>query len=165
MTVHKCQGSEFGIVFIVIPDRCFLLSRELLYTALTRQKKKVVIFIQGNKPIEEIININESEIEKRLTNLFELPKVIECDEHYFDANLIHQASDGKMLRSKSELIIYEKLLNKNLDPLYEQPLIFNGQRRLPDFTIKDVDSGLNYYWEHCGMMHIESYRKRWEEKT
>jgi hypothetical protein len=164
LTVHKCQGSEFGIAFIVIPDPCFLLSRELLYTALTRQKNKVIMFIQGNKPIEDVVRIRHSELEKRLTNLFELPNIIEYDEQYLDANLIHQASDGEMLRSKSELLIYEKLLNKNLEPIYEQPLIFGDEKRLPDFTIKDVDNGINYYWEHCGLMFVETYRKRWEEK-
>jgi len=34
-TIHKAQGSEFGMTFIVIPNPCRLLSRELLYTALT----------------------------------------------------------------------------------------------------------------------------------
>jgi ATP-dependent exoDNAse (exonuclease V) alpha subunit len=44
LTVHKTQGSEFGITFLVIPNPCRLLSREMLYTALTRHKNKVVIF-------------------------------------------------------------------------------------------------------------------------
>jgi ATP-dependent exoDNAse (exonuclease V) alpha subunit len=35
LTVHKAQGSEFGTVFLVLPNPCRLLSRELLYTALT----------------------------------------------------------------------------------------------------------------------------------
>ena len=38
LTVHKSQGSEFGTVFLVLPNPCGLLSRELLYTALTRQR-------------------------------------------------------------------------------------------------------------------------------
>ena len=33
LTVHKSQGSEFGITFVVLPDPCWPLSRELLYTA------------------------------------------------------------------------------------------------------------------------------------
>jgi len=164
LTVHKSQGSEFGMVFIVIPDPCFLLSRELLYTALTRQKSRVVLFLQGDKPVHDLMNITNSEISRRLTNLYEIPQIIDFENKYLDANLIHQASDGKMLRSKSELLIYEKLLSKRLDPLYEKSLIINGQMRLPDFTIIDADSDLTYYWEHWGMMHVESYRKRREEK-
>ncbi len=137
---------------------------ELFYTALTRQKEKIIIFLQGNRSIEEIINISNSEIGKRLTNLFVLPEVQNIDEVYFDKNLIHQASDGKMLRSKSELIIYEKLISNGFEPMYELPLIINGERRLPDFTIKDIDAGITYYWEHWGMMHLENYRQRREEK-
>ena len=40
LTVHKAQGSEFGKVILVIPKNSFNLSRELIYTALTRQKRR-----------------------------------------------------------------------------------------------------------------------------
>ncbi len=44
MTVHKSQGSEFDHVLLVLPDRPGpVLSRELLYTAITRARKKVDI--------------------------------------------------------------------------------------------------------------------------
>ena len=35
LTVHKTQGSEFGATFVVLTNPYWLLSRELLYTALT----------------------------------------------------------------------------------------------------------------------------------
>jgi exodeoxyribonuclease V alpha subunit len=45
MTVHKSQGSEFDDVLLVLPDRDSpLLTRELLYTALTRARKTVTIW-------------------------------------------------------------------------------------------------------------------------
>jgi exodeoxyribonuclease V alpha subunit len=44
MTVHKSQGSEFGRVVVVLPDQDSpLLTRELLYTAVTRSRGSVVI--------------------------------------------------------------------------------------------------------------------------
>ena len=44
MSIHKSQGSEFDNVFVVLPDRdTRVLSRELLYTAVTRAKNKVVL--------------------------------------------------------------------------------------------------------------------------
>jgi hypothetical protein len=43
LTVHKAQGSEFGRVLLALPNPCRLLSRELLYTALTRQRDRVVV--------------------------------------------------------------------------------------------------------------------------
>ncbi|QCI26873.1 exodeoxyribonuclease V subunit alpha [Buchnera aphidicola (Thelaxes californica)] len=50
ITVHKSQGSEFSKVCFVIPNIFFdTLSTELMYTAVTRAKKKIIIF--GNKTI------------------------------------------------------------------------------------------------------------------
>lgn len=44
MTVHKAQGSEFARVGLVLPSHDLpLLTRELLYTAVTRAKRSVVI--------------------------------------------------------------------------------------------------------------------------
>jgi exodeoxyribonuclease V alpha subunit len=45
MTVHKSQGSEFDRILVILPDRPSpVLTRELLYTAVTRAKKKLTIF-------------------------------------------------------------------------------------------------------------------------
>ena len=44
MSIHKSQGSEFDTVYVALPDRdSRVLSRELLYTAVTRAKSKVVL--------------------------------------------------------------------------------------------------------------------------
>lgn len=45
MTVHKSQGSEFDRVLLVLPDRAppGLLTKELLYTAVTRARHAVTI--------------------------------------------------------------------------------------------------------------------------
>jgi exodeoxyribonuclease V alpha subunit len=43
-TVHKSQGSEFGTVVVVLPPvGSPLLRRELLYTAITRARKNLVV--------------------------------------------------------------------------------------------------------------------------
>ena len=45
MTVHKSQGSEFDDVIIILPDKDYaLLTRELIYTGLTRARHKVSIW-------------------------------------------------------------------------------------------------------------------------
>ena len=42
MTVHKSQGSEFDRVLLILPDRdAPILTRELLYTGITRAKRSV----------------------------------------------------------------------------------------------------------------------------
>ena len=45
MTVHKSQGSEFDKVLLLLPDRDIpLLTRELIYTGITRAKKNIEIW-------------------------------------------------------------------------------------------------------------------------
>lgn len=45
MTVHKSQGSEFDHAVLLLPERDYpLLTRELIYTALTRARQKVSIW-------------------------------------------------------------------------------------------------------------------------
>lgn len=50
MTVHKSQGSEFNQVLLILPDDKHnpLLTRELLYTATTRARKKFILHAQSN---------------------------------------------------------------------------------------------------------------------
>jgi len=50
MTVHKSQGSEFARVLLILPDQDSpVLTRELLYTAITRAREKLEIW--GRKEI------------------------------------------------------------------------------------------------------------------
>jgi hypothetical protein len=165
LTVHKSQGSEFGTVILVLPNPCRLLSRELLYTALTRQKDRVVILHQGPRSeLRKYSSDDRSETARRLTNLFLAPSPIEVDGRFFEEYLIHRTTRGEMVRSKSEVIIANALAARGVDYAYERPLTIDGVSKYPDFTIEDMESGQTIYWEHCGMLHVPSYRRRWEEK-
>ncbi len=45
LTIHKSQGSEFDQVLLLLPDKDYpVLSRELLYTGITRTKKALTLF-------------------------------------------------------------------------------------------------------------------------
>ncbi len=49
VTVHKSQGSEFKHILLIIPNYfSTLLSREIIYTAITRAKRKVTIYADKN---------------------------------------------------------------------------------------------------------------------
>ena len=79
------QGSEFGITFVIIPNPCRLLSRELLYTALTRQRNKIIILHQGS--LHEIKAFSQdyySESAARLTNLFNAPQPVFVQERFLE---------------------------------------------------------------------------------
>jgi len=45
MTIHKSQGSEFDQVLMILPDKAEvqILTRELIYTGITRAKTKLII--------------------------------------------------------------------------------------------------------------------------
>ena len=165
LTVHKSQGSEFGTVILVLPNPCRLLSRELLYTALTRQKDRIIILHQGPRTeLRKYSSDDRSETARRLTNLFVAPSPVEIKGLFFESYLIHRTARGEMVRSKSEVIIADHLANNGIEYSYEQPLTIEGVTKYPDFTIEDMESGLTFYWEHCGMLHVPSYRRRWKEK-
>ena len=165
LTVHRSQGSQFGTVILVLPNPCRLLSRELLYTALTRQKDRIVILHQGSRTeLRKYSSDDRSETARRLTNLFVAPSPVEINGRLFEDHLIHRTARGEMVRSKSEVIIADHLANNDVEYGYEQPLTINGITKYPDFTIEDMESGLTFYWEHCGMLHVPSYRDRWKQK-
>lgn len=165
LTVHKSQGSEFGTVILVLPNPCRLLSREMLYTALTRQRDRVIILHQGARAdLRKHSSDDRSETARRLTNIFEAPRPIEIDGRLFEEGLIHRTARGEMVRSKSEVIIADHLHTRGLDYSYERKLTIDGTTKYPDFTVEDMESGLTVYWEHCGMLHVPSYRRRWEDK-
>lgn len=66
VTVHKSQGSEYDIVILPIikSHGKKILQRNLLYTALTRAKKKVIVFGQGGAIVDAI---NNDKIQERNT--------------------------------------------------------------------------------------------------
>ena len=73
MTIHKSQGSEFNQIALILPeqDDASILSRELVYTGMTRAKQKLWLFSKeeviikaSSKPI-----LRASGITDRLSNL------------------------------------------------------------------------------------------------
>jgi exodeoxyribonuclease V alpha subunit len=57
VTVHKSQGSEFEAVILVLPEGTDRLSyRSLLYTAVTRAKKLLIVIGSPRKVAEMVSN-------------------------------------------------------------------------------------------------------------
>lgn len=54
-TIHKSQGSEFPFVVIIL-NRSRITNRNLLYTAITRASKKVLILVEDRDDIAEAID-------------------------------------------------------------------------------------------------------------
>ena len=67
ITIHKAQGSEFDVVILVVPPSSnMLLTRNLLYTGITRAKKLLIVI--GNKNLVEYM-VNNCDTKKRNTGL------------------------------------------------------------------------------------------------
>ena len=82
---------------------------------------------------------------------------------YMPERKVHTTSRGLRVRSKSELLIAEKLYEHGIPFRYEQILTIDGIDYAPDFTARGSD-GAAIYWEHCGLTSNRGYmRKHWQK--
>ena len=160
MSVHKSQGSDFGGVVVVIPqeERQRLVSRELLYTALTRFTARLYLLIQGKPgeigPLLRGLWLGSSDHLRRNTSLYGLRKAIANLDDFRPEQRIHRTLRDELVRSKSEALIATQLHLAKLGYYYERPLVaLDGTVRRPDFTIpvETPDGPGVVYWEHWGM--------------
>ena len=74
---------------------------------------------------------------------------------------IHETIDKTLVRSKSEVIIADRLHNAGIPYRYEQVLVLGNpidfHNYYPDFTILNKRTRNIYYWEHLGMLGDENY--------
>lgn len=67
--------------------------------------------------------------------------------------------NGEHVRSKSEVIIADRLYAKGIPYKYECPLQIGNRIIHPDFTILRLSDRKIIYHEHCGMMDDPNYAK------
>lgn len=92
----------------------------------------------------------------------EIGRYLGVEKHML--NRIYSTVKGDRVRSKSEVIIANLLAQNGISYEYEKKLEYDkGKWIEPDFTITLPD-GRELYWEHLGMLGVESYDKRWLEK-
>lgn len=160
ITVHKAQGSEFKHVFMVLPRKRALLTKELLYTALTRSTETLVLFLEESEEENPLQLARErSATLSRNTSIFAEPEDIKGKLW----------PDKKVpVKSKIEYILYKYLdqakKEGRLEFKYEEALFLEnkGVTIHPDFTIWVDDR--KYYWEHLGELDVEIYSKNWAER-
>lgn len=157
ISVHRSQGSDFRNVFLVIPKKSALLSKELIYTALTRSKFRLFLFIQEDKGNLLLKARNTSHLLGRNTSIFQPP----VDR---TAKLVPDQY-GKPVKSRIEYIIYKSLQRSGLKFHYEHilPLAKREYDIHPDFTV-EIRNGRKIYWEHLGMLDVRKYYKDWQQR-
>jgi hypothetical protein len=163
LTVHKSQGSDFDIVFLILPKSASTLSRELLYTGLTRFRKKMVLFLERDTAVlERLRNPQCSDTLLRNTNLFALAVRPDSVDRYYALHLIHRACPSAQ---HPQGIVADILTKLGISFEYEQKLQSKDDQndfKLPDFTVSY--EGDTFYWEHLGMLSVPSYREAWDRK-
>jgi len=174
ISVHKSQGSEFNIVYLVLPKRkSSTLSMELLYTAVTRAKGRLVLLIQEDiSALSCLTKIERSAVRRINSSVFKfepLPEQLSYLPGYYEEYKVIATLADYFVRSKSEALIANALHATGLDFSYEKPLFApDGTMYLPDFTV--IFQGNDYYWEHWGLLEKERYashtaeKKEWYEK-
>ena len=142
ISVHKAQGSEFEYVYIVLPNReSRLLSTELLYTAITRAQKKVTVFLQEDiRTLTSMRNVEKSAINKINSSVFDfnpLPdEIFSINSTWYESSKTITTLSKYLVRSKSEAIIANLLVDRGISFEYESPLFASdGTMFLPDFTV------------------------------
>ena len=165
ITIHKSQGSDFNTVLVVLPKTGVILSRELIYTALTRAKSKLILLIEDNVSwLNEYTKPQASILARRNSNLFKYSVRHEKEDIPYVEGLIHKTLKPNLIvRSKSEVIIANELYHRGVKFEYEKLKEENGRRCIPDFTFEDA-SGDTILWEHLGMLDNPAYKESWERK-
>jgi hypothetical protein len=158
------ENRYFQPLFVVVPRKCRNLTRELLYTAITRGRQHLVLMIEGDTA--QVINDfrNRSDTASRNTNLFCVAIRSEAGAVPYAEHLIHRTERGELVRSKSELVIANLLYHHNLAYHYEKPLQLSSGRWIhPDFSFADP-AGEPIVWEHLGMMAKKEYSDSWAKR-
>ena len=71
------------------------------------------------------------------------------------------SDNGEQVRSKSELIIANKLKQHNIPYKYEYPLVLStGVTVHPDFTCLNINTRHEFIWEHFGIMGDSEYMNK-----
>jgi exodeoxyribonuclease V alpha subunit len=156
ITVHKSQGSDFRNVFMVVPNKFSLLSKELIYTALTRSKYRLYVFIQDADDNLLVKAKNISHLLHRNTSIFADP---------IDNKKKYVTSKGKPVKSKIEYILCQALEKSGLEFEYEDALKLPKRDYTlhPDFTIR-LKNNKVIYWEHLGMLDTRKYYRDWQRR-
>lgn len=126
MSIHKSQGSEFKVVILPVTRQSGrLLQRNLIYTAITRSKSKLVMLGE----IAAFDNAIKNEGTKRKTYLIERFKKDECSGH-------HNTEKNKQGVKESTAILKEDFILTERNILTIDPMIGLSQADIDLFFKK-----------------------------
>ena len=107
-----------------------------------------------------MINMNlDGETQARINSHKEWGLQPYKESFFHPENKTNRTSTGKYVRSKSELLIYETLINYGIPFHYDEERQVNGLLTVMDFTFQDITKDC-FYWEHFGMMDSPKYARK-----
>lgn len=108
-------------------------------------------FVSINDTYDSVKHRSRSEIAEIVDRWAE----VKAGKPFYEGGLV--ASDNTRLKSRVELILYETFLNHSLNPVYEHPVMIDGELWYPDFSFVRQSDGEVILWEHFGMMDQPRY--------
>ncbi|MCR5585346.1 MAG: hypothetical protein K6F63_07955 [Lachnospiraceae bacterium] len=148
-----------------------------------RYDEEVILKIeQEMKVLKQLLKFSDSDVSLIQSKYSDNPEEVKgkitpidvSDEDYvsewlnrpYDKKMINSevpmfiTNNGEHVRSKSELTIANALSKHGIPYKYECPLkLSTGQIIHPDFTVLNVRSRKELYWEHRGMLDDENYSR------
>lgn len=154
-----------------------------LFLQKSYQEKVLKLLRIEGKTLELLLKKSDNITEKIKRLYSDLPAQIKCyikpidmsDEDYVskwqsmpyvgkeipDYVPMYETTKGERVRSKSELTIANLLAEKEIPYKYECPKTLpNGKIFYPDFTVLNVKTRKEIYWEHRGMMDDREYARQ-----
>ena len=129
---------------------------ELLYIAVTRAQKKVILLLQEDiGTLTDLGYVEKTSVRRINSSVFcfkPLPEELMYVKNWHADEKRLATLSEYFVRSESEVIIANILAKEEIPYVYEEPLYApDGTMHPPNFTVKF--RGENYYWEHVGMLH------------
>ncbi|MBT7199950.1 MAG: hypothetical protein HN914_05840, partial [Candidatus Marinimicrobia bacterium] len=145
------------------PARYGLLSKELIYTALTRTQSSITLFIQSVEGARQ--NVLEIAIERSFSGARRTSLMLDKPYRYYDL----EPEPGVFVESRIELMIYHMLMTKReelgkelFNFEYEEKPVVDGKtvEIKTDFTV--YCNNKIWYWEHLGLLSQRKYNWTWK---
>lgn len=105
---------------------------------------------EGRKKIAKPIRLTDEQFIRKWLDTPYVHKPVPEDSQFVTKN-------GEHVRSKSEVIIADRLLANGIPYKYECPIVVNKKTIHPDFTMLKISNRKILYLEHCGKMDDPSY--------
>ena len=142
---------------LVIPNKLNMLNKELIYTAFTRSKQRLLLFIYDEK-------------ENLLVKSKGVSALLNKGNRQYLKN--RKTSDWNIIREKEKSRLGQKA-NTSYKPFNVAVKKFEYEEELrlekltfpihPDFVVK-LEDGTKIYWEHLGMLDTRKYFNDWMKR-